>query len=99
MRYLLDTNILSEATKPHPSAALLTWMAEQENQDLFIAAITVAEIRRGVLEKPSGRRRDQLGRAGLRRQRESVWRRCSGRRLWLWHRLPSDAEFGRNLDL
>ena len=60
MRYLLDTNILSEATKPHPSAALLTWMAEQENQDLFIAAITVAEIRRGVLEKPSGRRRDQL---------------------------------------
>jgi predicted nucleic acid-binding protein len=60
MRYLLDTNILSEATKPSPSESLFAWMAEQENQDLFIASITIAEIRRGVLEKPAGQRRDQL---------------------------------------
>jgi predicted nucleic acid-binding protein len=60
MRYLLDTNILSNVTKPAPSESLVAWMAEQVDQDLFIASLTVAEIRRGVLEKPAGKRRDQL---------------------------------------
>ena len=60
MRYLLDTNILSNITKAAPSEPLIAWMAEQADQDLFIASLTVAEIRRGVLEKPPGKRRDQL---------------------------------------
>lgn len=59
-RYLLDTNIISNATKPAPSDRLLNWMAEQIDEDLFIASLTVAEIRRGVLEKPAGRKRDEL---------------------------------------
>jgi len=59
-RYLLDTNIISNITKPAPSQSLLAWMAEQTDEDLFIASLTVAEIRRGVLEKPAGRKRDQL---------------------------------------
>jgi len=60
MRYLLDTNILGNVTKPVPSEALLTWMSSQADTDLFIASLTVAEIRRGVLEKPAGKKRDQL---------------------------------------
>ena len=60
MRYLLDTNILSNVVKPVPSEALLAWMADQIDTDLFIASLTVAEIRRGILEMPSGRKRDQL---------------------------------------
>jgi toxin FitB len=60
MRYLLDTNIISDVTKPTPSAALLAWMAEQADEDIFISSLTLAEIRRGVLEKPAGRRRNQL---------------------------------------
>ena len=60
MRYLLDTNIISNVTKPTPSESLLTWMAQQNDEDLFIASLTVAEIRRGLLEKPAGKRRDQL---------------------------------------
>jgi len=60
MRYLLDTNIISNITKPAPSESLVAWMAKQTDQDLFIASLTVAEIRRGVLEKPAGKRRDQL---------------------------------------
>ena len=59
-RYLLDTNIISNITKPIPSESLLGWMAEQLDEDLFISALTIAEIRRGVLEKPAGRKRDQL---------------------------------------
>ena len=45
-RYLLDTNIISSVTKPAPPESLLAWMA--------------GEVRRGVLEKPAGRKRDQL---------------------------------------
>ena len=59
-RYLLDTNIISNVIKPSPSEALLAWMREQADEDLFIASLTVAAIRRGILEKPSGRKRDQL---------------------------------------
>ena len=59
-RYLLDTNIISNVTKPTPSEALLIWMGEQVDENLFIASFTIAEIRRGILEKPAGRKRDQL---------------------------------------
>ncbi|HJQ16087.1 MAG TPA: type II toxin-antitoxin system VapC family toxin [Allosphingosinicella sp.] len=60
MAFLLDTNIISNIAKPQPSEALLAWMADQIDQDLYISSLTVAEIRRGVLEKPSGKRRDEL---------------------------------------
>ena len=59
-RYLLDTNIISNATKPNPSPALLAWMADRVDNDLFISALTVAEIRRGLLEKPAGKKRALL---------------------------------------
>lgn len=61
-RYLLDTDIIGNVTKPVPSAALLVWMAEQADEDLFISALTVAEIRRGILEKPAGKKRKELER-------------------------------------
>jgi predicted nucleic acid-binding protein len=60
MRYLLDTNIISNVTKPTPSQSLLAWMAAQADQDLFIASLTLAELRRGIIETPAGRRRDRL---------------------------------------
>jgi hypothetical protein len=60
MRYVLDTNIISNITKPSPSDALLAWMAEQSDEDLYIASLTVAEIRRGILEKPAGKRHREL---------------------------------------
>ena len=59
-RYLLDTNIISNIVKPQPSPSLLAWMAACQDEDLFIASLTVAEIRRGILEMPRGRKRDAL---------------------------------------
>ena len=66
-RFLLDTCIISNATKPTPSDTLLAWMAEQADEDLFLSALTVAEIRRGILEKSPGKKRRDLERwfAGL----------------------------------
>jgi toxin FitB len=59
-RYLLDTNIISNVIKPGPSRSLLAWMGDQKDEDLFITVLTVAEIRRGILEKPKGRKREAL---------------------------------------
>ena len=59
-RYLLDTNIISNVTKPAPSTSLLAWIAEQADENLFISSLTLAEVRRGVLEAPAGRKRDAL---------------------------------------
>jgi hypothetical protein len=36
MRYLLDTNIISNVTKPSPAKSLLAWMAEQNDDDLYL---------------------------------------------------------------
>ena len=59
-RYLLDTNIISNLVKPKPSDSLLAWMAAQRDADLFIVSLTIAEIRRGILEKPRDKKRDAL---------------------------------------
>jgi predicted nucleic acid-binding protein len=59
-RYLLDTNVIGDVTKPLPSEKLVAWMAEQADEDLFISALTVAEIRRGLLEKRAGKKRKAL---------------------------------------
>jgi predicted nucleic acid-binding protein len=59
-RYLLDTNIISDVTKAVPSPILIEWMAEQTDEDLFISSLSLAEIRRGVLEKSPGKKRRQL---------------------------------------
>lgn len=59
-RYLPDTNIISNVVRPRPPGSLLEWMAAQRDQHLFIASLTLAEIRRGILEKPKGRKRAEL---------------------------------------
>ena len=59
-RYLLDTNIVSNLTKPRPSDLLVSWMSEQRDQDLFITTMTVGEIWHGLLKMPAGRKQDQL---------------------------------------
>ncbi|HZL00215.1 MAG TPA: type II toxin-antitoxin system VapC family toxin [Caulobacteraceae bacterium] len=59
-RYLLGTNIISNATKPRPSEALLAWMVEQRDADLCISTLSLAEIRRGILQKDEGRKRRDL---------------------------------------
>ncbi len=60
MRFLLDTKIVSEVIKPRPSDSLLDWLGRRADQDLAIASLTLAEIRRGILDMPAGKRRDDL---------------------------------------
>ena len=59
-RYLLDTNVISNITKPDPSESLLEWMSAQSDSDLFVSSLTIAEIHRGILDKPKGKKRERL---------------------------------------
>ena len=60
MRLLLDTNVLSEVTRPVPEARVLEWLDGLDEDRAFISVISIAEIRRGVALMDSGRKRDAL---------------------------------------
>ena len=58
--FVLDTNVISELMSDNPWPTVLTWVDEQRASDLFVTAITEAEIRTGVALLPEGRRRRGL---------------------------------------
>lgn len=60
MKFLLDTNVLSEVTRPAPSARVLEWIDAQDEDRLFISVLSLAEIRRGISLMDVGFKRDRL---------------------------------------
>ncbi|SOE00532.1 type II toxin-antitoxin system VapC family toxin [Caenispirillum bisanense] len=58
---VLDTNVVSEAMKPAPAAAVRDWLDAQAAETLFLTSVTIAELRFGVGALPDGRRKQQLG--------------------------------------
>ena len=59
--FLVDANVLSEATKPEPEPRVLAWLADHE-QEIAVDPIILGEIRFGILLLPSGTRRARLER-------------------------------------
>lgn len=60
MSYLLDTNILSELTKPKPNPRVLAWFAATPSDALHISVITLGELRSGVERMPDSKRRERI---------------------------------------
>ncbi|WP_214470164.1 type II toxin-antitoxin system VapC family toxin [Mesorhizobium sp. dw_380] len=60
MRLLLDTNVLSEVTRPAPDARVLDWLHGLDEDRSFISVVSIAEIRRGVALMDEGRKREAL---------------------------------------
>jgi predicted nucleic acid-binding protein len=54
---VLDTNIISQRSKPAPDAKVREWMNTYEEGELLITAITVAELRYGVAIMDDGRKK------------------------------------------
>ena len=61
MKYLLDSNIVSEPAKPKPDPAVIAWIDAQESE-CAVSTITLAELRHGIERLPEGKRRRQLER-------------------------------------
>lgn len=59
MKWLLDTNVLSEITKPQPSPKVEAWLRAEGN-DAAIDPIVLGELRYGILILPRGARRSRL---------------------------------------
>jgi predicted nucleic acid-binding protein len=60
-RYLVDANVLSEATKPAPDDNVIRWL-ERYEAELAVDPIILGEVRFGILLLPRGRRRHRLER-------------------------------------
>lgn len=89
MRYLIDANVLSEATKPKPDPRVVDWLTRAE-RELVVDPIILGELRFGILLLPRGQRRSRLERwfdEGAARLQCVAWDADTGLR---WAQLLAD---------
>ena len=60
---VLDTNVVSELMRDDPHADVLVWLDDQPTRELFVTAVTEAEVRTGIAFLPKGRRRRGIAEA------------------------------------
>lgn len=60
---LLDTNVLSECMRPAPAPVVIDWLDAQDPQQVWICAISRAEIELGIALLPEGKRKRGLRQA------------------------------------
>ena len=60
MSILVDTNVLSEILRSTPDPKVLGWFSAQREDQLFVSAVTQAEMLLGACLLPQGRRRQRL---------------------------------------
>lgn len=80
--YLVDANVLSEATKPNPDQGVVEWLRRNE-PELAVDPIILGEVRFGILLLERGRRRARLERwfeEGVRRLQCIPWEASTGLR-------------------
>ena len=60
MSFLVDTNVVSEWVKPRPNPGVVAWLAETNEDQVFLSVVTLAELRHGIERIATGRRQRQL---------------------------------------
>ncbi len=60
MNYLLDTCVISELIKPAPNRKVAAWLNELPSEALFLCAITIGEIRKGLTKLPDSGKKERL---------------------------------------
>ena len=59
MKFLVDADVLSEATKPRPAGQVVDWL-RRHDADLTVNPIILGELQYGILLLPAGRKRKRL---------------------------------------
>jgi predicted nucleic acid-binding protein len=97
--FLVDANVLSEATRPEPDPRVLAWLARHE-REIAVDPFILGEIRFGILLLPSGKRRARLERwfrDGVERVHCLAWEAATGLR---WARLLAELRAaGRSMPI
>lgn len=60
MSWLLDTCVLSELVKERPEPQVLRWIGSVSEERLYLSALTVGELEKGIALLPDSRRRRRL---------------------------------------
>jgi len=60
MSYLLDTNVVSESEQAKPNASVMEWLSARDESDVYLSALTVGEIRRGIEMLETGKKKTHL---------------------------------------
>jgi predicted nucleic acid-binding protein len=60
MSFLVDTNVVSEWVKPVPNPGVTAWLANTDEDLVFLSVVTLTELRYGIERMPKGRRQKQL---------------------------------------
>ena len=58
--FVMDTNVASELMRPEPASTVAAWIAERDADELFLTAVSEAELLYGVAIMPAGTRRSTL---------------------------------------
>jgi len=58
--FLLDTKIVSEWVEPRPDSGVITWLADVDEDRVFLSVVSIAELRFGIERLPTGTRRNRL---------------------------------------
>ncbi len=99
MTFLVDANVLSEATRSEPDSGVLEWLTRHE-REIAVDPIILGEIRFGIFLLPMGKRRARLERwfqEGVERIHCIAWEAATGLR---WARLLADLRAqGRSMPI
>lgn len=60
MKYLLDTCVLSELVKTPPDPNVIAWINAQAEESLYVAALTLAELLKGIAKLQDSHRKTEL---------------------------------------
>jgi len=97
--YLVDANVLSEATKPEPNPKVVEWLRQNE-REIAVDPIILGELKFGILLLPRGKRRARLEQwfeEGIQRIYCVAWEADTGLR---WARLLADLRAtGRSMSV
>ncbi len=60
MRYLLDTNVISELVARRPNESVIQWLDELDPASVYLSVITIGELRKGIEKLSDSLRKEQL---------------------------------------
>ena len=60
MKFLLDTCVISELVKPAPNRKVVDWLNELPSEALFLCALTIGEVRKGLTKLPDSGKKKRL---------------------------------------